>query len=41
MKCADGVELSRDVVAAAVEEDARFNVTEFTMQTPEAAPETE
>lgn len=39
VKCADGVELSEEAVAAAVEADPRFNVTEFTMVTPEAAPD--
>jgi len=39
VKCADGVELTQEAVAAAVEADPRFNVTEFTMVTPEAAPD--
>lgn len=34
LKCADGVELDEQVVAAAVEADPRFEVTEFTMETP-------
>lgn len=31
VKCADGVELTEEQVAAAVEADPKFEVTEFTM----------
>lgn len=37
VRCTDGVELNEQVVAAAVESDPKFEVTEFTME-PAAEP---